>query len=109
MAAPMGTLSLRLPATTFTFKERKSKKKTAAQAHSPQNVETTPKRIQSNDEFQQKIVCVPVIVEFRRLLQSAKYNTVDIVPGVSLSACWSEPGRCAPVPGLERRRTCSLL
>ncbi|XP_071498468.1 uncharacterized protein [Diadema antillarum] len=84
MAAPLGSITLRLPSAKFIRKRRKvTKDRTNTSENAADEVESTSETHVFRKNCSSEITCLPIIVEFRRLLESAKYNCVEVVPGVS--------------------------
>nr|XP_054764550.1 uncharacterized protein LOC129271199 isoform X2 [Lytechinus pictus] len=83
MAAPLGSISVRLSTASFTFKRRKNRPAITKSAEGTTSDLLSTEKCIENSKTSQEITCVPVIVEFRRLLESVKYKSIDVVPGIS--------------------------
>ncbi|XP_041475557.1 uncharacterized protein LOC121424045 isoform X2 [Lytechinus variegatus] len=83
MAAPLGSISVRLSTANFTCKRRENRPAITKSAEGTTSDLLSTEKCTENSKTKQEIACVPVIVEFRRLLESVKYKSIDVVPGIS--------------------------
>ncbi|XP_030852503.1 uncharacterized protein LOC115919000 [Strongylocentrotus purpuratus] len=83
MAAPLGLISVRLSAANFTRKRRLKGSGLSKLAKDAASDTYSTEKVTTHNKPSQEIACLPVIVEFRRLLESVKSNGIDVVPGVS--------------------------
>lgn len=86
MDAPTTNIVSRLSPINFTFKSTKNvenQTKTSASDENSNLGHIDTAAVASNSKSD--VTCVPFVVEFRRLLQSPKFKSVDVIPGVSLS------------------------
>ncbi|XP_022109771.1 uncharacterized protein LOC110989581 [Acanthaster planci] len=79
MATSITSLATRLSCVSFDRKGGISRPNTVEETHENSTESSRTTRPQS---AKLSVTCTPVILEFRRLFQSAKFTTVNVIPGV---------------------------